>query len=130
MLESMRYLGIDYGLKRIGLAFSEGSLASAWKVIEINSLSDAVKKIISIIQQERIDHVVIGLPEGDMEKAVNRFISEMNKQGIIIHTSDETLSTRQAMDLMIKLGKSKKDRKMNDAVAASEILQNYLDNKD
>ncbi len=125
----MKYLGIDYGLKRVGLALSEGELASAWKIIEINGLSDAVTKISTVIKQENIDQVVIGLPEGAMGKAVNNFVSMMQKQGFNIETTDETLSTRQATHLMIKLGKSKKARRSNDAIAACEILQNYLDGK-
>lgn len=125
----MKYLGIDYGMKRIGLALSEGELASPWKIIKINSLSDAVARISALIKQENIEHTVIGLPEGAMGKAVGKFVAEMKKQGINIQTTDETLSTRQSIDLMIKLGKSKKDRKSNDAIAACEILQNYLDHK-
>lgn len=125
----MKYLGIDYGLKRIGLALSEGELASAWKVIEVSSLSNAVLKIAQIIKQEKIDKVVVGLPEGEIGKAVNRFVSEMRKIGFEIELTDETLSTRQSINLMIKLGKSKKDRKVTDAVAAAEILQNYLDSR-
>lgn len=123
----MKYLGIDYGLKRVGLAFSEGSLASAWKVLEINSLTDALEKISRVVASEGIDEVIIGMPGGDIGKATEKFIKGMQQRGYKIISWDETLSTRHAQDLMIQLGISKKTRKLSDAYSAAEILQNYLD---
>ena len=45
----MKYLGIDYGKKKIGLALSDGSLASSYGVITSNGLSDAVQKVQKVI---------------------------------------------------------------------------------
>lgn len=123
----MKYLGVDYGLRRVGLAVSEGSLASAWKVLEVSGLADALEKISGIVVSENIGEIIIGMPGGDIGKATERFIKEMQKKGYKIISWDETLSTRHAQDLMIQLGKSKKTRKLSDAYSAAEILQNYLD---
>ena len=62
----MRYLGIDFGLRRIGLAISEGSLASPWQVLEIKNFKDGFEKISKIINDEKFEKIIIGLPEGKM----------------------------------------------------------------
>ena len=59
----MRYLGVDYGLKKAGLAISEGQVASPLKVLDISSLKDAVSKITQVINKEEINRVVIGVPD-------------------------------------------------------------------
>lgn len=123
----MKYLCLDYGLKRIGLAVSEGQLSSPWKVITISSLKDAVAQISSILKKEKFDIVVIGLPEGAMGGYVKKFVKEMSRAGIEIEFADETLSTKEAQDTMIESGKSKRSRSVNDAHAAAFILQKFLD---
>lgn len=128
----MRYLGIDYGLKKIGLALSEGQIASPLKVIEISGLADAVNKILSIIQKEEIGRVIIGVAEsGESRSAVKKFIAKLKtdlgeKQVSVIEV-DETLSSSSAKDMMIDLGMSEKSRKKEDAYSAVIILQNFLD---
>lgn len=128
----MRYLGVDYGLRKIGLALSEGQIASPLKVIEISGLTDAVNKITSIIQKEEIGRVVIGVAEsGESRSAVKKFIAKLKtdlgeKQVSVIEV-DETLSSNSAKNLMIDLGMSEKSRKKEDAYSAVIILQNFLD---
>jgi|SRR3989344_5557328 len=124
----MKYLGIDFGLKRIGLAISEGQLASPLKVIAVSSLADAVSKTIREIEGSKVDKVVIGMPEGETGKAAKRFVEALRKQGLDVETSDETLSTQNAGKLMIEMGVPKKKRRQNDAHSAALILQEYLDN--
>lgn len=126
----MKYLSIDYGLKKVGLGVSEGQLSSPWKVITVSSLKDAVNKISGIIKKENFDRVVIGLPEGAMGGYVKKFVKEMSRSGVEIEFADETLSTKQAQDIMIESGKSKRSRSINDAYAASAILQKFLDQKE
>lgn len=124
----MKYLGIDFGLKRIGLATSQGEIASAWKVVEVKSFKDAVEKILIIIKSEEFQKVVVGLPEGKMGKNVLGFIKRLKKEGIDIESSDETLSSKNATSLMVDLNIPKEKRKINDSFSAMIILQNYLDN--
>lgn len=126
----MRYLGIDYGKKKIGLALSEGLTASPLKVIDVTSLKDAVTKIIHISRLENIDVLIVGLPEsGESRKLVESFSKEAKKEGLKIETVDETLSSKRALDDMINLNLSKKSRGREDAYSAALILQEYLDNK-
>ena len=128
----MRYLGIDYGLKKVGLALSEGQIASPFKVIDITSLKDAVNKISSIIEKEQIDRVIVGVPEsGQSKNAVKKFLNEikakLKEEEVSIIEADETLSSSTAIDLMVDLNTSRESRQKEDAYSASIILQNFLD---
>ncbi|MBU1000179.1 Holliday junction resolvase RuvX [Patescibacteria group bacterium] len=124
----MKYLGIDFGLRKIGFAISEGELVSPWKIIDVKNLSDAVERVSKIIKEEKFEKIIVGLPEGKMGKNVQGFISAMNKSGIKVEIADETLSSQRAKQVMTRQGISRKKRRFEDAYSAAEILQNYLDN--
>lgn len=121
----MKYLGVDFGTRRVGLATSEGELASPWKMLEGKSVADLIEKL----QREaaEFDKIVIGLPEGKMGKLVKKMVGQLKAEGFNVVESDETLSSHNAVKLMVELGLSKKKRKGNDAYSASLILQDYLD---
>lgn len=123
----MRYLGIDFGLKKIGLAFSEGELASPWQILEVKNFKDSVEKTSKIIKDEDFRKVIIGMPEGKMAKSVSGFIKALIKNGISVESAPETLSSKRAIQTMIEQGVGQKSRKREDAYSAAEILQNYLD---
>jgi len=128
----MRYLGIDYGLKKVGLAISEGQISSPLKVLEINSLTDGLNKVSHVIKQEQIDRVVVGVPDsGQAKNAVKKFLSQLKSNfkdsQVSIIEADETLSSSSAKDLMIDLDLSQEARKKEDAYSASIILQNFID---
>lgn len=124
----MKYLGVDFGLKKVGLAISEGELTTPLKVIEVSSLGDAIIKMIRIIKAEKITQVVVGMPEGSTGRSAKKFIDALKKEGIDVELADETLSTQNASKLMVEMGVGRRKRRQNDAQAAAEILQNYLDN--
>lgn len=112
----MKYLGIDYGKSKVGLAISEGLMASPLKVIQISSLKDALQKILHEIKVESVDRVIIGLAEsGEARSITEKFVRELEKE-ISVTLADETLSTYNS-----------KGKNNEDAVAAALILQNYLD---
>lgn len=125
----MKYLGIDFGLRRVGLAISEGSLASPWKVIEVRSLQETVEKIEEIVLGGNFDKVVVGLPEGKMGDRVRGFINLLKKKKLDVESTDETLSTHKASLQMIELNIPVKKRRINDDMAAAIILQNWLDQR-
>lgn len=121
----MRILGIDYGRKKIGLAISEGKIASPFKVLRVINFEDAVEKTKRILKQEKADVVVVGISEGEMAKESKRFAGKI---GALV--SDETLSTKDAQYLSITAGIGRKKRKnMEDAYAASVMLQRYIDSQ-
>ena len=127
----MKYLGIDYGKTKMGTAYSEGEMASPGEVISISGLKDALEKIKVIISKKEIENVVIGIPEsGEARQITEKFIQALKHDmlgGIQIIEVEETLSTQIAQESMLSLGVSKKKRSKEDAYAAAEILQEYLD---
>lgn len=123
----MRYLGIDFGMRRVGLAVSEGNLASSWKIVEGRGLKDLSRKIVQIINDEKFENIIVGMPEGKIGQSVKMFINILRKDGIQVSSFDETLSTKKAQKLMIEQGIKQKKRRSNDDKAAAIILQSYLD---
>lgn len=123
----MKYLGVDWGYKKIGLAFSEGSLSSPLSSFSINSLENGVALVVDQLKKYEADIVIIGRPEGKMGEAVEKVAKILLLKKINVILSDETLSTKEAIKMMIGMGKRKKAREEDNAVAAAIILQRFLD---
>lgn len=124
----MNLLGIDYGEKTLGLAYSEGN--SAQSLTEINIKETArLKKICTDL---KISEIVIGLPEGRLKKNVISYSRSLKKLlQIEVVFWDETLTSQDAEQLLIKTNKSRKKRHQKEhRVAAALILQSYLDQHD
>ncbi len=126
----MKYLGIDYGKKKVGIALSEGLSASPYKVLEISGLVDALAQVKQIIRKEEIDTVVIGLAEsGESKSMTEKFINELRAEEIDIIVVKETLSSHFADEQMRVNDVQKSKRAQNDALAAAFILEEYLDSQ-
>lgn len=125
----MKYLGVDWGLRRIGLALSEGELASPLMSVNIAGLKDGVEKIRNLVEKEGIGVIVIGQPEGEMGVLTEKARKELSKINVEVAAGDETLSTQIAKKEMINLKVGKKARRDDNAMAAAIILQRYLDEK-
>lgn len=124
-------LGVDLGQKTTGLAISEGDFASPYKTIKHESQKEAVEKIDQITRQLDINTIVLGIVEGKIKSLFENFAKKIRDKNpsVKIILWDETLTTRQARETMIKLQVPKKKRgKKEHEVAASLILQSYLDN--
>ncbi len=125
----MKYLGLDWGLHKIGLAVSEGKLASPWCSLNVqkNSFYKKITKIVIIAKEKDIDQIILGKPEGKMGAMVETAAAALRKAGLNVILADETLSTQQAKRLMIEMGIRQKKRREDNAFSAVIILQNYLD---
>jgi len=126
-------LGVDLGQKITGLAISQGKLASPYATITHKSTQEALFKIIDILNKEDIDQVIIGYVEGKIKPYFEKFAKSLEKEKPTLEVIlwDETLTTRQATENMIKLGIARKRRRQKEhIVAASLILQSYLDAHD
>ncbi len=130
-----KYLGIDYGVKRIGLAVSDptGLIATSLKYIDA---SPALLENIENISKEReIDEIVVGLPKnmngtlGHMAKEAISFVDKLKDRVTIpISLWDERVTTMEARRLLISADVSRKKRKkVIDGMAAQLILQGFLD---
>lgn len=135
----MRYLGLDLGSRTLGIAVSEtGLIASNYKTIrheeEYDRLLDEVK---ALVEELKIDTVVLGFPKnmnntiGPKGELSLEFKEKLEKIiNIPVVLQDERLSTKSALDTLIKGNVSRKDRKkVVDSVAATIILQTYLDRR-
>lgn len=128
----MRYLGIDFGLKKIGLAISEGVLPHPYKVIRVKNPNNSLNEIKEIIQKEKIDKIIVGISEGEMAEKSKKFAAFLKSNTAIdTETIDETLSSQNAQNLLYSAKKQRKKRKESeDAASASLILENYLSSHD
>lgn len=136
-----RYLGIDYGSKRIGLAVSDNDarIASPLRqVIENGNKSDVIQRIQKVVDEYEIDAVVLGLPlmmdgrEEEQARRTRRFGEVLAKGlGLAVEYWDERLSSHAADRLLDEreelTAKGRKARR--DALAAQVILQGYLDSR-
>jgi putative Holliday junction resolvase len=133
----MRYLAIDYGTKRTGLAVCDSSEMLATPLAVIEGHGNLMHRIVEIVLREGIEAVVLGLPvnmddsEGPAAKAVKKFGQELAKHiavPIIFH--DERLSSFAAEELLAPADLTRKKHKRRlDAVAAAQILQSFLEEK-
>lgn len=124
----MRYLGIDYGRARIGIAVSdpEGKIAFPDRVIAYRNLRQALGEFVKIVREKEIGAVVVGVPMGlggelgEQAAETKEFAAKLEEVlHIPIQFENEIFTTRMAE----AHGKGK----MNDASAAAIILQSYLD---
>ena len=133
----MRYLSIDYGTKRSGLAICDASETIVSPFGVVKDRKKLLEKIVSLIKTENIDAIVLGLPlnmddsEGPQARLVQRFAERLkNNINVPIHFQDERLSSFSAEEKLAyaELSRAKK-RERIDAVAAAEILEAFLERK-
>lgn len=125
----MKILGIDYGRKKMGLAIAVRSLAEPLCVIRYSDINKLIENLKKIISEEKIEKIIVGISEGDMAEESKLFSLDLSKSlNIVVETFDETLSTYDAQKLSIESGMSRKKRhEMEDAFAATVVLQSYID---
>ncbi len=126
-------LGIDLGQKTTGIAISDGTLASPYTTITHKSIADAAAKIARICDQLEANKVILGFVQGKIKSQFENFARYLKEQKPHLEVIfwDETLTSRQAVDTMIKLQvpKTKRAQKEHE-VAAAIILQSWIDNHD
>jgi putative Holliday junction resolvase len=141
----VRVLGIDYGLRRIGLALSDATatLASPWRLIqrppsEAETLRLMVNEISNLASDDDgLEAVVVGWPRRldgsptDQTKIVETFKRALEaKIAVPVVLQDERLSSREAESRLATRETDWRKRKAKlDAAAAAVILQDYLDGR-
>jgi putative Holliday junction resolvase len=132
-----RLLGLDVGGKRIGIAVSdEGQiLASPWGMVEQGR--NAIEDIGRIAREAGAVAIVAGLPtglsgrEGAQAADTRRFADSVGEAlGLPLSYWDERLTSSQAERMLVDAGMRRKERRSQiDALAASLMLQTYLDSR-
>jgi putative Holliday junction resolvase len=133
----MRLLGIDYGMKRIGIALSDPDriMTHPMETISVKPDGSHIRIIQEIIQAYQVEKVVVGLPynmDGTLGHAGEEVLAWGKKLeetiGLPVIFWDERLTTSEAHEFLIDLKvKGKKRKGIVDKIAASIILKNYLD---
>ncbi len=140
----MKYLGIDYGTKKIGLAQSDDQGTIAFPLKIIPSDANTLSVIQQIIKDNRIDHIVVGYSvqgNGDdniITPQIQEFIKKLKiETSIPISLQNEWGSTLAAQSFLYGKGNiaqqrwtgktNSKKRADADAGAAAIILQRFLD---
>ena len=130
------FLGIDYGTKRIGLAFNVLTLAEPLFVVA-NQISEekpivseeSLDKIAQICLEKKINKIVLGLSEAEMAKKIQFFAKIIGeKTNLPVILVDETLSSQEVSRRMLEAGFNLKKRQGPiDHYAAALILEDYLE---
>lgn len=133
----MKIMGIDFGLKRIGIALSDimGFLASPYTTLYRLEEQKDLEFIKKIITDNKVETVVFGLPlemsgnSGEIVNYTKDFAEKLkNLTGVKIVFVDERLSSVEAEEqLKLTIKDWKKRKQLLDQVSASIILQSYLD---
>lgn len=132
----MRILGLDYGKKRIGIAISDENQNQAFPYLTLENRDRGFvfDKIKMIIEKEKVDKIVIGLPltlKGEKKEAaleVQEFTSQLKKYlNLPIEFEDERLSTKMVTTLFKETPRKIKKKINLDEKAAVLILQSFLD---
>lgn len=138
-MEIKRILGLDLGEKTIGVAISDPLFITAQglKTIYRKSTEEDLKELESIVEEYNICKIVVGFPKnmnntiGPQGEKVLDFVDKLkNTIDIDIILEDERLTTVAAEKMLIEGDVSRERRKkVIDKVAATYILQTYLDRK-
>ncbi len=134
----MRYLAVDLGDKRTGLAIGDDELRMAQPVcvLEIPIGGLLVEAIVKAIEEHGTDELVLGLPlhmdgSAGQRVAITKSFAEklVTATNTKIHFQDERLTSSAAEEHLAGSGKThKQKKKVRDALAAAEILGDFLAN--
>lgn len=139
-----RILCLDIGDKKIGVAVSDplGLTAQPLQIIERTQFKKDCEKIARIVEEYGAEKIVVGFPldlnhqEGPQAKKVRFFYDGLKnfcqekKCPVAMELFDESFSSKDAEAILLEAGLSRKKRKkVKDKLAASLILQSYLQQK-
>ncbi len=131
----MKYLGIDYGTKRIGIAVSDSDGMLARPVAVVKNMTGFLDEIEGIIAREGVEGIVVGSSEGNkVQRDIEELIGQLTLTTFLpVETITEAFSSMEAHG---KKGKEQMAARATkaptkpadlDARAAAVILQRYLD---
>lgn len=135
-----RYLALDVGSKRIGIAVSDELGLTAQPVLTLErrrNLREDLRSIARLCRRFAVAGIVVGNPltlsgeAGPQAARVQVIAAELGElTGLPIHLWDERLTTHEAHQLLYEAGHARQDhRRVVDQVAATLILQSFLDRK-
>ena len=130
-----RWLGIDHGTRRIGVAAgsTEDGIAGPLEMIPAEPAAAATRRIEELAKDYRVDGVVVGWPlnmddtEGPQAKLVRRMARELAEAtGLDVRLWDERLTSFAADEALAGLFTRKGRKARQDAIAAADMLRHFL----
>ena len=133
----MRILGIDYGLKRIGLALSDesGTIAQPLDYLDGGEPAIVCRQVLRLCQERKVGKIVVGVPlrldgtPSDQTRHTLAFIEQLRQATTIaVAQWDERLTSVQAERALLEANVRRSERRQKiDKLAAQIMLQSYLD---
>lgn len=134
-----KFLALDYGTKRIGIAITD-ELAMIASPLETIHPTDLMEYLSKKIKNDKVTGIVMGLPKGlkgedtDSTKQVQDLKKHLERTfpQVTIYLQDERYTSKMAMRTMVEgnLPKTKrKDKAMLDKISAAIILQSFLESR-
>lgn len=142
MPDGKRILGIDFGMKRVGIAVSDPMGIIAQGIDTLENGPGLVGKVADIVKKMSVGRIVVGKPlrlngsTGDSAESAAKFASKLRQRlsgeapGVEVVEWDERFTTTIAQRTQLELGVKKKQRQKKgnlDRMASQLILQSYLD---
>ncbi len=122
----MNYLAIDFGTKRIGLAYSQDGIISTLPAIKNDP--ELIKNIKKVINEYHIDKIYVGISEGVFGETTQKFVTYLGSMiRLPIDTVEEAVSTIEADTIFKKNKKSAKlYHQLIDSISAAVILNRVI----
>ncbi len=131
-IKAKHYLGLDYGESKVGLAIADSETRIAFAYGMIKNDEDLFQNILALIEKEKIEAVVIGIPRRVRDKKVvyagEKLGKVLEEEGIGIVYQDEIYSTKIARENLKEKGLRDINR-FDDAESARIILDSWLNKK-
>lgn len=138
-MDSKKYLAVDYGDVRTGLAVSDitGFLASGIGYIQCKGMRNTAERVAAVANEQNAVGIIVGLPknmdgsEGFRSDTVKAFVAILAEYtSLPIELYDERLTTVEAHGFLSATNvRGKKRKKTIDTLSAQILLQDWLDNK-
>ena len=133
----MRFLAVDHGLKRTGLAICDAGERIVSPLCVLKGQKNLPQEIAQVISSQEVEAIVLGLPlnmdgsEGPQAAKVKAFAERLKHHTQVpVFFQDERLSSFGAHEKLESTGLAKaRKRDLLDALAAAEILQSFLDHR-
>ena len=131
-----RYLGIDNGEKRVGLALSDPLkiIATPFRTLLVHNTNQVIRELDKIIDEQEVELIVVGNPLGmkgqqtAQTKRVMKFTDKLRDIGYKVMLEDERLSSVSAKRVMIEQEiKTGYNKELIDQIPAAIIVQQFLD---
>lgn len=125
-LNPMRKMGIDYGKKRVGVAFTDDAGLMAFPHDTLQNNDTLLKTLLALIKEKQVDEIVIGLSlakdgtPNEIHSKVTELVTDLTlRAGLPIHLEPEQYTTQEAIRFQGRNDKT-------DASAATIILNSFI----